>query len=80
MFKVGQEVTVISDKGVAYGGQILACATGDDGQKAYKIAMDGAGMGQLGQWHKSADVFIIENQDTAAQGEETISIDDLRRR
>ncbi|HLY39999.1 MAG TPA: hypothetical protein VKR52_02250 [Terracidiphilus sp.] len=80
MFNVGQEVTVISDKGVGYTGYILACATGDDGQKAYKIAMDGAGMGQLGQWHKSTDVFVIDAQETSAQSEETISIDDLRRR
>jgi len=80
MFKVGQEVTVISDKGVGYSGYILACATGDDGQRAYKIAIDGTGMGQLGQWHKAADVFTIDPQDTGAQSEATISIEDLRRR
>jgi len=80
MFKVGQEVTIISDKGVGYTGYVLACATGDDGQKAYKIAVDGAGMGQLGQWHKAADVFVIDPQEPAAQTDETISLDDLRRR
>lgn len=80
MFKVGQEVTVISDKGVGYSGYILACATGDNGQKAYKIAIDGAGMGQLGQWHKAADVFVMDPQESTPQAEAPISIEDLRRR
>jgi hypothetical protein len=78
MFKVGQEVTVISEKGVAYSGYILASATGDEGQKAYKIAIDGAGMGQLGQWHKAVDVFVMDPRE-ASEMEEPVSIEHLRR-
>ncbi len=62
MFEVGQEVTVINDKGVAYNGYILARATGDDGQKAYKIVIDGGGLEQMGQWHKSSDIFVLDPQ------------------
>jgi hypothetical protein len=60
MFEVGQEVTVITEKGVAYNGCVLARATGDKGAKAYKIAVDGAGLQQLGQWHKACDVFVLD--------------------
>ncbi len=62
MYEVGQEVTVITDKGVAYNGVVMARATGDDGQKAYKIALEGGGLTQLGQWHKASDVFVIDPQ------------------
>ncbi|HUN83506.1 MAG TPA: hypothetical protein VMU48_03965 [Terracidiphilus sp.] len=79
MFKVGQEVTVISEKGVAYSGYVLASATGDEGQKAYKIAIDGGGMGQLGQWHKAADVYVMDPRQEPAM-EEPVSIEDIRRR
>jgi hypothetical protein len=70
MFEVGQEVTVISDKGVAYEGIVLVRAKGDDGQLgAYRIGVSGNGLEQLGQWHKAADVFVQEklanNQDQA---------------
>ncbi len=60
MYEVGQEVTVITDKGVAYNGVVMARATGDDGQKAYKIALEGGGLTQLGQWHKAGDVFVMD--------------------
>jgi len=58
MIEVGQEVTVINDKGIAYNGYVMATATSDDGSKAYKISLDGGGLQQLGQWHKAGDVFV----------------------
>jgi hypothetical protein len=61
MFEIGQEVTVINEKGVAYSGVIMARATGEAGQKAYKISIDGGGLNQLGQWHKASDVFVIDS-------------------
>ncbi len=67
MFEVGQEVTVITDKGIGYNGFILARATGADGLKAYKVSIDGAGLQQLGQWHKASDVFVLDSQDPAPQ-------------
>ena len=60
MIEVGQEVTVISEKGVAYNGFVMATATSVDGTKAYKISIDGSGLQQLGQWHKACDVFVID--------------------
>jgi hypothetical protein len=60
MIEVGQEVTVINEKGVAYNGFVMATATSVDGTKAYKIAIDGSGLQQLGQWHKACDVFVID--------------------
>jgi len=60
MFDVGQKVTVITDKAIAYEGYILARATGDDGAAAYKIALNGGGLSQTGQWHKASDVFVQE--------------------
>lgn len=62
MYEVGQEVTVITDKGVAFNGVVMVRATGDDGQKAYRIALEGGGLTQLGQWHKPGDVFVIDPQ------------------
>jgi hypothetical protein len=60
MIEIGQEVTVINEKGVAYNGLVMARATSDNGEKAYKIAIDGAGLQQLGQWHKASDVFVLD--------------------
>jgi hypothetical protein len=60
MFEVGQKVVVITERGTAYDGFILARATGDDGAGAYKIALDGGGLGQMGQWHRADDVFVQE--------------------
>jgi hypothetical protein len=60
MFDVGQKVTVITDKGIAYDGVILSRATGDDGAGAYKVTLEGSGPEQLGQWHKAGDVFVRE--------------------
>jgi hypothetical protein len=60
MFEVGQKVTVITDKAIAYEGFILARASGDEGQTAYKVALTGGGLGQTGQWHKAGDVFVQE--------------------
>jgi hypothetical protein len=73
MFEVGEEVTVIADKGTAYDGVILARATDDNGAGAYKIALDGSATGQMGQWHKAGDVFVREKMadDTELSAEET---------
>lgn len=60
MIEVGQEVTVINEKGVAYNGYVMATATSLDGTKAYKVAIDGNGLQQFGQWHKACDVFVID--------------------
>jgi hypothetical protein len=60
MFDVGLKVIVITDKGVAYDATILARGKGDDGPGAYKVAMQGLGPEQLGQWHKAGDVFLPE--------------------
>ena len=60
MFEVNQQVIVISDKGITYEGYIMARATGEDGQSAYRIGLDGAGPEQLGQWHKTSDIFVPE--------------------
>jgi hypothetical protein len=60
MIEVGQEVTVINEKGIAYDGCVMATATSVDCTKAYKIAIDGSGLQQLGQWHKACDVFVID--------------------
>jgi len=49
MFEVGQQVTVITDKGIGYSCYILARASGDNGMKAYKVSSDEGGMGQMGQ-------------------------------
>jgi hypothetical protein len=67
MFDVGQKVTVIADKGITYDGVILARAKGDNGPAAYKIALDGSGPEQLGQWHKACDVFVREKSDDETQ-------------
>jgi hypothetical protein len=75
MFDVGQKVTVITDKGIAYDGIILASATGDNGPGAYRITLDGAGPEQMAQWHKAADVFVRNEKDDDTQ----ISWEDLRR-
>ena len=76
MFDVGQKVTVIADKGIAYDGVILARATGDNGPGAYKIVLDGSGPEQMGQWHKACDVFVREKNDEDTQ----ISWEDLSQR
>lgn len=65
MFELGQEIIVITDKGVAYNGYILARATGSDGKKAYKVSIHGGGVEQTGNWHKQSDIFTIDSQDTA---------------
>jgi hypothetical protein len=63
MFDVGQQVTVIAEKGIAYDGVILARATGDNGPGAYKVTLEGGGAGQLAQWHRASDVFVREKTD-----------------
>ncbi len=65
MFEVGQQVTVITDKGIGYNCYVLARASGDNGIKAYKVSSDEGGMGQMGQWHKAADIFVIDPDTTA---------------
>ena len=60
MFDIGQAVLVITYKGVAYNGFVLARATGDDGgPPAYQITPNGASQ-QNSQWHRSAEVFLPE--------------------
>jgi len=74
MFEIGQQVTVITVKGIAYEGVIRARAIADDGQGAYKIAVIGCGPGQPGQWHKAGDVFVQEIfACDAEQAEEALS-------
>lgn len=63
MFDVGQKVTVVTDKGIAYNGVILAKAKGDSGAGAYKVTLEGAGPDQMAQWHKAGDVFVREKDD-----------------
>jgi hypothetical protein len=60
MLDLNQTVIVITDKGVAYEGFILARASGENGTGAYKIGLEGAGFGQQGQWHKACDIFVPE--------------------
>ncbi len=60
MLDLNQRVIVITEKGIAYEGYIMARATGENGAGAYRIGLDGAGFGQAGQWHKAADVFVAE--------------------
>ena len=63
MLDVGQAVLVITDKGVAYPGYVLARATGDNGgPPAYQIAPHGGG--QQSQWHRASEVFVPEVTET----------------
>ncbi len=69
MFNIGQEVLVITDKGIAYNGYISARATGDDGgPPAYQVTIHGS---QQNQWHRSGEVFLPEE----ATQEDTNSIE-----
>ena len=67
MFDVGQKVTVITDKGIAYDGVILARAKGENGAGAYKVSLAGSGPEQMGLWHKANDVFVREKDDDNSQ-------------
>ncbi len=60
MFEVGQKVLVIAEKGVTYDATVLAIARGDGGSGAYKVVLNDRGPEQVGQWHKAADVFILD--------------------
>jgi hypothetical protein len=60
MYELGQEVIVITDKGIAYNGYVLARATASDGKKAYKVSIHGGGVEQTGNWHKESDIFTID--------------------
>lgn len=60
MLELDQKVIVITEKGIAYEGFVMARASGENGTAAYKIGLDGAGFNQQGQWHKSSDVFVEE--------------------
>jgi hypothetical protein len=60
MLEINQTVIVITDKGVAYDGYIMARASGEDGAAAYRIGLEGAGFEQQGQWHKAGDIFVPE--------------------
>jgi len=65
MFEVGQQVTVITDKGIGYNCYVIARASGDNGIKAYKVSSDEGGLAHMGQCHKSADIFVIDPDTTA---------------
>ena len=59
MLDIGQVVIVITDRGVAYPGYVTARAMGDNGgAPAYQISPHGGG--QQAQWHRSSDVFVLE--------------------
>jgi len=60
MLEINQNVIVITEKGIAYEGYIMARGTGENGAAAYKIGVEGAGFEQQGQWHKACDVFVAE--------------------
>jgi hypothetical protein len=60
MFEINQTVIVITEKGVAYDGFVMARASGENGSAAYRIGLEGAGYEQQGQWHKAGDVFVRE--------------------
>lgn len=60
MLEMNQSVIVITEKGVAYEGYVMARAGGENGAAAYKIGLEGAGFAQQGQWHKASDVFVPE--------------------
>lgn len=60
MLELDQKVIVITEKGIAYEGFVLARASGENGTAAYKIGLEGAGFNQPGQWHKACDVFVEE--------------------
>ncbi len=63
MFDVGQAVLVITDKGIAYDGYVIARATGDNGgPPAYQVSPRGGG--QQSQWHRSSEVFLPEETET----------------
>lgn len=79
MYEIGQEVMVISDKGVAYDGYITATATSDHGEKAYKIALEGGGLTQLGQWHKACDIFVVDTPEMPARMATPIAMRSFRR-
>ncbi len=61
MFQRGQKVIVVTDKVSAYEATIVAVAMDDAGNRAYKVALEGSGIEQLGQWHKASDIFIQED-------------------
>jgi hypothetical protein len=60
MLDLNQSVIVITEKGVAYDGYVMARASGENSAAAYKIGLEGAGPEQPGQWHKADDVFVPE--------------------
>ena len=60
MFEINQTVIVITEKGVAYDGFVMARASGENGSAAYRIGLEGAGYEQQVQWHKAGDVFVRE--------------------
>jgi hypothetical protein len=63
MFAVGETVLVVTEKGIAFDGHIMARAIGDEGgPPAYQIAVHKRE--QNAQWHKACDVFIVEEAKT----------------
>lgn len=60
MLDLNQSVIVIGEKGVTYEGYIMQRAAGENGSAAYRIGLEGAGFEQVGQWHRSSDVYVAE--------------------
>ena len=60
MYEVGQKVLVISATGVATDATVLATAKGDGGPGAYRVALHDLGADPLGEWHKAADIFVVD--------------------
>jgi hypothetical protein len=72
MFSVGETVLVVTEKGIAFDGHIMARAIGDEGgPPAYQVAVHKRE--QNAQWHKACDVFIVEE----AKKEEMDSIENF---
>ena len=76
MFDIGRKVVVITDNAITFDGTVVGRAKGDNGPGAYKVTLDGAGLEQMGQWHKACDVFVREEKDDDTQ----ISWEDFTKR
>ena len=75
MFDVGQTVLVVTEKGIAFDGLVMARAIGDEGgPPAYQIAVHKRE--QNAQWHKACDVFTVEE----TKKEDTDSIESFLKR
>jgi len=74
MFELGQQVLVITDKGISYDAIVLATAKDDEGRRAYKVTMSGLGPDQPGQWHKACEIFV---PDKSASEDEQVALENF---